>query len=129
MPRLYYDPMATTCRSIMLFAAETGLDLEYSRVDLFSGEHKVPPFIHVNPNAAVPVLEDGGFILTESSAILKYLAEGSAAYPPERRARARVHEMMDWFNTGFMSWFCYGLVYRQVLPEYALPEPAQMWTM
>jgi glutathione S-transferase len=109
----------------MLFAAETGLDLDYSRVDLFSGEHKIPPFIHVNPNAAVPVLEDGDFILTESSAILQYLAEGSAAYPTEGKARARVNEMMDWFNTGFMTWYCYGLVYRQVLPEYALPEPAQ----
>jgi len=125
MQRLYYDPMATTCRPIVLFAAETGLDLEYSRIDLFSGEHRAPPFIHVNPNAAVPVLEDGDFILTESSAILKYLAEvsGSSAYPRSPKARARVNEMMDWFNTGFMRAFCYGLCYPEVLPEYRLPEP------
>jgi glutathione S-transferase len=127
MPRLYYDPMATTCRPIMLFAAETGLDLDYSRVDLFSGEQRVPPFIRINPNAAVPVLEDGDFILTESSAILKYLAEvsGSPAYPRNPKARARINEMMDWFNTGFMRSFCYGLVYTEVLPDYRLPEPAR----
>jgi glutathione S-transferase len=109
----------------MLFAIEAGIALDYVRVDLFAGEHKAPPFMAVNPNGAVPVLEDGGFVLSESSAILKYLADlhGHAAYPKELKARARVNELMDWFNTGLMRDFCYGLVYHQLLPHYRIPEP------
>jgi glutathione S-transferase len=64
------------------------------------------------------VLEDGDFRLTESSAILKYLADkiDSPAYPKDLRKRARVNEMMDWLNTGFYRDFGYGLVYPQIFP-------------
>jgi glutathione S-transferase len=66
------------------------------------------------------MLEDGDFRLTESSAILKYLAElvGSAAYPKDLRKRARVNETMDWLNTGFYRDFGYGLVYPQLFPHH-----------
>ena len=124
--RLHYDPASTTCRPIMLLAAEEAIPLELEVVDLFTGGHLSERFAAVNPNRAVPVLEDGAFRLTESSAILKYLAErtGSAAYPAELRARARVNALMDWFNTGFYRDFGYGFVYPQVLPDYGWPDPA-----
>jgi glutathione S-transferase len=66
----------------------------------------------------VPVLEDGDFRLTESSAILKYLADrtDSPAYPKELRARARVNERMDWINTQVCRDFAYGFVYPQIFP-------------
>ena len=50
------------------------------------------------------MLEDGDFRLTESSAILKYLADkiDSPAYPKDLQKRARVNEMMDWLNTGLL---------------------------
>jgi len=35
--KLYYHPVSTTCRPIMLFAAESGIDLEFELVDLFKG--------------------------------------------------------------------------------------------
>ena len=72
-------------------------------VDLFTGEQYQAPFEKLNPSHQVPVLEDGDFRLTESSAILKYLADktGSPAYPKDPQKRARVNERMDWFNTGF----------------------------
>lgn len=85
----------------MLFANESGIKVDFQVVDLFTGEHYKPPFEAVNPNHLVPVLEDGDFRLTESSAILKYLAEktGSPAYPKDLQQRARVNERMDWINT------------------------------
>jgi glutathione S-transferase len=66
------------------------------------------------------VLEDGGFRLTESSAILKYLADriDSPTYPKDLQKRARVNEMMDWLNTGFYRDFGYGLVYPQIFPHH-----------
>jgi glutathione S-transferase len=73
----------------------------------------------------VPVLEDDGMVLTESSAILKYLAEkiGSAAYPKELKQRACVNERMDWFNTNLYRDYGYGLVYPQSLPFLAYSDP------
>jgi len=125
--KLYHHPASTTRRPIMLLAAEEGIALKTDVVDLFAGEHHSERFAAVNPNRAVPVLEDGPFRLTECSAILKYLAErtGSAAYPAEPRARARVNALMDWFNTGFYRDFGYGVVYPQAMPRfYGWPDPA-----
>jgi glutathione S-transferase len=63
--------------------------------------------------------------LSESSAILKYLADqvGSSAYPKDLKRRARVNERMDWFNTQFYREFGYHLVYPQVLPHHERPAP------
>ena len=118
--KIYYHPVSTTSRPIMLFAAEHELDLEFKVVDLFTGEHFQLPYALINPNRLVPVLEDGEFRLTECSAILKYLAEkvGSTAYPSDLRQRARVNERMDWLNTGFYRDFGYGLIYPQILPHH-----------
>ena len=121
--KLYYEPSATTCRPIMLLAAEHEIPLDYIHIDLMAGEHLQPAYEALNANKAVPLLVDGEFRLTESSAILKYLADlsGSAAYPADLRLRARINAAMDWFNTGFYRDFGYGLVYARVLPHYAPP--------
>jgi glutathione S-transferase len=114
--KLYYHPASTTCRPIMLFAEEAGIALDMQLVDLFTGEHKQPQYEAVNPNHLIPVLEDGNFRLTESSAIMKYLAEksGSAAYPTGLQERARVNESMDWVNTQLNRDLCYGFIYPQI---------------
>jgi glutathione S-transferase len=124
--KLYYHPASTTCRPIMLFAAESGVDLDFQLVDIFTGEQYKEPFTAVNPNHMVPVLEDGGFRLTESSAILKYLADSidSPAYPKPLRARARVNERMDWINTQVSRDFTYGFVYPQLLPVFKRADAA-----
>ena len=118
--KLYYHPASTTSRIVMLCAAEERSDLEYQVVDLFTGEHMKPPYTEKNPNCLVPMIEDGDFRLTECSTIVKYLAEkaGSASYPKELRARAKVNEMMDWFNTNLYRDFAYGLVYPQAFPTH-----------
>lgn len=116
--KIYYHPASTTSRPLMLFAAETGLDVDFQVIDLFTGEHMKAPYSEMNPSCLVPSLEDGDFRLTESSAILKYLAEksGSPAYPKDLRQRARVNERMDWINTQLCRDFAYGLVYPQIFP-------------
>lgn len=124
--KLYYHPVSTTSRPVMLLAADANIALEYEVVDLMTGSHLQPPFSGINPNQQVPVLEDGDFRLTESSAILKYLAdkEGSTAYPKDLRDRARVNERMDWFNTGFYRELGYGVIYPQILPNYKREDAA-----
>ena len=114
--KLYYHPISTTSRPVMLFAAESGIPLELQVVDLFTGEHVQPPYSALNPNKLMPTLEDGDFILTENSAILKYLADkiDSPAYPKDLQQRARVNERMDWTSTQLCSDLVYALVYPQI---------------
>jgi len=122
--KLHYHPASTTSRAVMLFAAESGFAYEPVVVDLFTGEHLGEPYAAINPNRQVPVLVDGGFRLTECSAILKYLAEsvGSPAYPADPKQRARINERMDWFNTQFCRDFAYGFVYPQIFPTHKRPN-------
>lgn len=122
--RLYFHPASTTSRIVQLFATDQGIDLEYKVVDLLTGQHLKPEFARINPNCLVPVLEDGDFRLTESSAILKYLADvaGSPTYPKDLKERARVHEMMDWFNANLYRDLAYGLVYPQLFPHHKRPS-------
>lgn len=125
--RLHYDPASTTCRPIILFASENEIALDFQLVDLFSDENRSDWYTRLNPNQAVPLLEHDDFVLSESSAILKYLADltDSPAYPKDLRKRARVNEVMDFFNTYMMRDFVYGLVYSRVLSHYRLNGPAQ----
>jgi glutathione S-transferase len=124
--KLYYHPASTTSRPVVLFAAEEGIALDLQLVDLMKGEHVQQPYLDLNPNGLVPMLDDDGFRLTESSAILKYLAEktGSALYPKDLKARARVNEAMDWFNTNLYRELGYNLVYPQVYPHHKRPDDA-----
>ena len=121
--KLYYHPVSTTSRPVLLFAQENNLPVEFQVVDLMKGEHMQPPYAAMNPSKLVPMLEDGDFRLTESSAILKYLAEksNSPAYPKDLKARARVNERMDWINTQLCRDLAYGLVYPQIFPFHKRP--------
>jgi len=130
--KLYHHPISTTSRTVMLFAAESGIPLEMQVVDLFTGEHMKPPYSSLNPNRLIPTLEDGDFVLTENSAILKYLAEktGSPAYPKDLKQRARVNERMDWTSTQLCSDLVYGLVYPQIFDSHKRrSEEAQAATL
>lgn len=75
------------------------LELPHEKVlvDFAKAEHKSPAFLAKNPFGQLPVLEDGALVLSESTAILRYLvrryAEGSAWYP---RDPARAAEVDRW---------------------------------
>jgi glutathione S-transferase len=118
--KLYMHPASTTCRAVRLFCAENRIDVEEEMVDLMTGGHHKEPYSSLNPNRQVPMLEDGDLRLTESSAILKYLAEkyDLPSYPKDLKTRARINEVMDWLNTGFYRDFGYNLVYPQVFPHH-----------
>ena len=122
--KLYMHPASTTSRAVALFVADNNLPVEFQVVDIFSGEHMQEPYASINPNKLVPLLDDDGFVLTESSAILKYLADkfDSPAYPTDLRQRARVNEVMDWFNSNLYKDYGYGLIYPQLFPGHKRPS-------
>jgi glutathione S-transferase len=111
--RIYIDHFSTVSLPVLMFLAEHDLQAEVITVSLLKGEQLTPEYAAINPSKAVPTMQHGEFILTESSAILKYVAEAvsSATYPSDMKARARVNELMDWFNTGLFREFGYGVVY------------------
>jgi glutathione S-transferase len=117
--KLYMHPVSMTSRPVRLFAAESKIAMDEEIVDLMTGAHLQPPYSNINPNCLVPMLEDGDLKLTESSAILKYLADkiGSPAYPKDLKARAKVNEIMDWINTNFYREWGYNLCYPQLFPH------------
>jgi glutathione S-transferase len=130
--KLHYSPASTTSLSIVLFCAESRIPFEPSLVNLMTGEQKSPAYLKLSPWGLVPTLDDDGFVLTESSAILKYIAEKheSPAYPRDLRARARVNERMDWINTELYRELGYHFVYPQILPHHArTPDGAQHATV
>ena len=121
--KLYYHPASTSSRAVILFATAAEIPLELAFVDTFAGENGEKDYLAVNPSGLVPTLVDGDFMLSEGSAILKYLAEkaGSAAYPADLQDRARVNEAMDWFIHQLATDFGMGFVYPQAAPERFAP--------
>ncbi|MBF9032535.1 glutathione S-transferase family protein [Rhodobacterales bacterium HKCCE3408] len=122
--KLHMHPASITSRPVRLLIAEKGLDVDEEVVDLFTGAHHQEPYVSFNPNRLVPVLEDGDLKLTESSAILKYLADkfDMAEYPKDLKARAKVNEIMDWFNSNFYRDWGYNLCYPQLFPHHVRPS-------
>lgn len=88
----------------------TELNLPFIREDWGTGFQPTndPAFLALNPNAMVPVIQDGDFVLWESNSIIRYLAAqygGQPLYPAEPQRRARVDQWMDWQATDLnRSW-------------------------
>lgn len=85
--RLYGDPISGNVYKVQLLCALLGRDYDLKPVD-FWVEAKQPEYRKINPNARVPSIDDDGFVLWESDAILCYLAEGTSFLPADRRQRA-----------------------------------------
>jgi glutathione S-transferase len=76
---------------------ELGVDFEPIPVNLVAGEHRRPEFLRINPAGKVPVLVDGDLVLTESVAIVTYLAEkypDKGLMPTDLKQRAQVNRWL-----------------------------------
>jgi glutathione S-transferase len=99
--KLYHHPFSQHSRRVRMVCHELGITPKLVAISLEEGEHRSPAFLALNPGHAVPVLEDGDFVLSESHAIMKYLCAGQAPaserlYPVDRAARAKVDQWLDW---------------------------------
>ncbi len=79
---LFYDSVGPNPRVVRIFAAERGVELPSTRVDLRGGENRQPAYMAKNPAGQLPALElDDGFVLAEVTAICEYLDEIAPAGP------------------------------------------------
>jgi glutathione S-transferase len=102
---------------------ELGLEYRLHGVNIRGGGQKTPAFVALNPNAKVPVLVDhdadgGPLTLTESAAILVYLAEKTGRLLPESgHGRARVFEQLFFHASGLGVAFGNAGYFRRLAPE------------
>lgn len=86
------------------------LEVPYERVDAGGsfGVVNTQQYRNLNPNGLVPTLEDEGFVLWESNAIVRYLAAKHSAgklWPEDLKERAEADRWMDWQATTFWPAF------------------------
>jgi len=100
---LYYLPASSPCRSVLLAARAVGVDLNLKLTNLMDGAHLTPEYLKMNPQHTVPTLNDDGFCLWESRAIISYLADkygkDDSLYPKDPKKRALVDQRL-YFDIG-----------------------------
>ncbi|WP_416067478.1 glutathione S-transferase family protein [Rhizobium sp. ZK1] len=106
---------------VLIALEDMGLPYTLKPVNVRKGEQKTEAFLALNPNGKVPVLVDGGFVLTESAAILVYLAEKTGKLlPQDGIGRARVFEQLFFHASGLSPAFGNAGFFKRSSPE---PQP------
>jgi glutathione S-transferase len=124
--KLYMNALSPNVRRVRLTAAVLQLELEEKKLDFTKGEHKNPEFLALNPNGAVPTLVEGDFVLTESRAIMQYLASKkpeSGLLPRDERARADVTRWQFWDASHFSPQLGTFTFQKLLKPRMGLGEP------
>jgi glutathione S-transferase len=92
--KLYNVAYSGNSYKVRLLLAHLRIPYEIVEVDILKGESRTPEFLKINANGRTPVLDDNGFILAESNAILAYLARGTKYLPDERKAFGLVFQWL-----------------------------------
>jgi glutathione S-transferase len=112
--KIYGHAWSSNARRVQMLCEELQIPYSYETVDLMTGAQYTPEFQKLNPNSKVPVIDDDGFLLWESQAIMRYLAdkhEAGAWYPTDSRERAVVEQWLDW-NLARLSPECGKIMYN-----------------
>lgn len=125
MLQVHLDPCTVNCRKVLAGLNLIAAPFEIVHVDYFTGGHKRPEFLAINPNGAVPAAVDGDLKLSESNAILQYAADLHRAhqyYPQDLKQRADVNRWMLWEAA---TWFpsCYVYLVEYVVKPLLKQQP------
>ena len=106
--KLYAVVGSPNSRKVQSVVNHLGLRIETEFLDFFTGDLQSPAFLAVNPVGMVPALVDGDLKLSESNAIMQYLADSAgsvALFPRDPKKRADVVRWQCWelahFNRAF----------------------------
>ena len=92
--KLYNVAYSGNSYKVRLLLSHLGIPCEIVEVDILNGASRTAEFLKINPNGRTPVLDDNGFVLAESNAILAYLARGTKYLPEERKMFALVFQWL-----------------------------------
>jgi glutathione S-transferase len=107
--KLYVFPPSPRAMKVIALAEHLQLEHEVRLVDLTKGDQMKPEFTALNPNQRMPVLEDDGFVLWESNAILLYLASKKphcGLWPNSAKDQADVLRWLVWESAHFDAESC-----------------------
>lgn len=99
MFKLWGRNTSSNVQKVRWLCAEIGVPYDQTEVGGAFGRTKEPFYLAMNPNSLVPTIDDNGFTLYESNAIMRYLATKHAAhgfYPLELQQRADCERWLDW---------------------------------
>ena len=98
-------------------AAHLGIPLDYKDLDPMQGEHKMPQYLALNPAGRTPTLVDGDFVLSESDAIMQYLASKTpnTLWPDDARTRADIMRWQNWQSAHWGSDACMPLTFQNLV--------------
>uniref|UniRef100_A0A1B6L4W0 Uncharacterized protein n=1 Tax=Graphocephala atropunctata TaxID=36148 RepID=A0A1B6L4W0_9HEMI len=120
---LYYLEASPPARSVDLVINALGLSAEHKVVNLFERAHFSPDYVKINPLRTVPAINDDGFILYESRAIMTYLVSNygkdDSLYPRDLSKRAIVDQRLHYSNDVF---FVLELALKPLLFELKKPN-------
>jgi glutathione S-transferase len=95
--KIYANHVSGNCWKVKWTADYLGIENEWIEVDIFAGASRTPEFLAINPWGQTPAVElPDGRVLTQSNAIISYLAEGSKLVPTDAYARAQMNEWLFW---------------------------------
>src|SRR5262245_2873072 len=97
--RLYHNPFSSSARRAVLVVKQLAAPVELVLIKDLRDPVERQQLVQLNPNAKIPVLEHGDFVLWESNAIMQYIADqvpGQTLYPTGLRERADVNRWLFW---------------------------------
>lgn len=97
MLKIYGFAISTWGNRVRFTANKLGIEYEYISLDPTQGETQTEDYLAIHPAGKVPAMDDDGFVLFESGAIVNYLANkvGSDLYPQDLKQRAQVDQWSD----------------------------------
>jgi glutathione S-transferase len=107
--KLYLLPPSPRAFKVIALKNHLGIECEMQLVDLSKGDQFTPNYVAMNPNSKMPVLEDDGWVLWESNAILLYLASKkphSGLWPTAPKDQADVVRWLAWESAHFDAESC-----------------------
>jgi glutathione S-transferase len=96
--KIYGHPMSTCTRKVLVTLAEKGQQAELVLVEFATGEHKKPAHLARQPFGVIPALDDDGFELYESRAMMRYVDAkfpGVSLTPGDLKSRARMEQWIS----------------------------------
>jgi glutathione S-transferase len=128
MLKIYATPLSANGRKVLAVSRQLGLSPEIHDVNVYRGEGRLPQFLAINPSGKIPTLVDGEFVLSESNAILQYLAEAhgeNRLWSSDSKQRATITQWLFWESAHWQPTliaFLSELVGHRLLPE-RIPKP------
>lgn len=117
--KLYGHPMSTCTRKVLTTLAEKGQEAQFVLIDLGTGQQKSPDYMAKHPFGVVPYLEDDGFNMYESRAIIRYLdakLPGNKLIPSDLPSLGRMEQWLS-VEQSYFTPHCMAIVMEMLFKQ------------